>query len=134
MEKFNFNQVPAESKEEESLFDPRLEDLWEEYGFPGKPPKKDTEAERRLHEKCRMYTNINIASAKVGMRTEQTLKERFSSDSNQRQLHNDIAVMVMGRKRSGMEEETARAIANFACEYALGMTLADFYKYKSNAI
>jgi hypothetical protein len=134
MEKFNFNQAPVESKEEESLFDPRLEDLWEEYGFPGKPPRKGTEAERRLHEKCGMYTSINIKSATVGMRTENTMNERYSSDSNQRQLHNDIAVMVMGRKRSGMEESTARAIANFACEYALGMTLDQFYKYKSKSI
>lgn len=134
MEKFNFNQVPIEKKEEESLFDSRLQDLWEEYDFPGKPPRKGTEAERRLHEKCRMYTQINTKSASIGIRTENTINERYSSDSSQRQLHNDIAVMVMGRKRSGMEESTARAIANFACEYALGMTLDEYYKYKSKSV
>lgn len=134
MEKFNFNQVPVEKKEEESIFDPRLEDLWEEYGFPGKPPRKGTGAESRLHEKCRMYTSISTKSASIGMRTENTIHERRSSDVDQRQLHNDIAVMVMGRKRSGMEESTARAIANFACEYALGMTLDEYYKYKSKSI
>lgn len=131
MEKFNFNQNPVEVKKEESLFDPRLEDLWEEYKFPGKPPRKGTEAERRLFERCQMHSGILVAGGTAST-WHKGLSERIASDSEQRKLHNEIAVMVMGRKRSGMEEQTARAIANFAFEYAQGLTFDEFVELKTD--
>ncbi|MCX6703182.1 MAG: hypothetical protein NTV02_00625 [Candidatus Zambryskibacteria bacterium] len=131
MEKFNFSQIPVETNEEESLYEGRLENLWEEYGFPGKPPRKGTEAENRLLEKCRMHSSILVAGHARSVQ-HKNLTERTISDSDQRKLHNEIAVMVMGKKRSGMDESTARAIANFAFEYARGLTFKDFIEFKTD--
>lgn len=125
MEKFNFNQVPIETKEEESLFDPRLEDLWEEYKFPGNPPKKDSDAEKRLLETCKLYSQFLIDENKG-----YSLTQRGSSEAERRKLHNQVAIMVVGKKRSGMELSEATHIGSFAFEYARGVNFEDYMKYR----
>lgn len=126
MEKFNFNQVSVEKKEEESLFDPRLQDLWEEYDFPGKPPKKDSEAEKRLLNTCRLYSRFLIDEKKG-----YSVAQFGSSEAERRKLHNQVAIMVVGKKRSGMDLDEATHIGDFAFEYAHGVTFEDYIKYKN---
>lgn len=126
MEKFNFNQVPVEKKEEESLYDSRLGDLWEEYGFPGKPPKKDSEAEKRLLNTCKLYSQFLI-DEKGGY----SVAQLGSSEAERRKLHNQVAIMVVGKKRSGMDLDEATHIGDFAFEYAHGVTFEDYMKYKN---
>ncbi len=45
-------------------------------------------------------------------------KERESSDKAQRDLHNQIAIMIFGESRSNMNEDLAIKISNFAHEVA----------------
>ena len=42
-----------------------------------------------------------------------------------RQLHNEIAIMTVGKQRSGMDLEDANHISNFALSYTHGLTLDD---------
>ena len=116
--------IPQENnKEKESLFDPRLEGLWDDYDFPGHPPKKASQAEKRLYDKCVEYANTLDHSGHYS-----ALSLAKSSDSRRRQLHNEIAVMVVGKQRSGMQPVQAEHIANFAYEYARGISLQDIEK------
>lgn len=107
----NFEPVPQLS--EDSDYDDYLKTFWLEYGFSGNPPKSNTEAERRLKSKCEAYARFVIDSKKAGSYSDQT----------RRQLHNEIAVMVVGKQRSGMETREAKSIANFALAYTQGFTI-----------
>ena len=118
-------EVPSEEKKE-SLYDPRLEDLWDEYNFPGKPPKKDSGAEKSLLDKCSLYAVYMDGQA-------HTLHENQTYDTQRRILHNEIAIMVVGQKRSGMKASLAEDVANFAYEYARGVTLKESQEFKASA-
>ena len=56
-------------------------------------------------------------------------KTKKYSDSERRVLHNEIAIMVTGSKRSGMEISEASHIADFAYEYARGVSYEDSKKF-----
>ncbi len=107
--------------------DPFLEELWERYEFPGTPPFKDSVSEGRLKQACRDYAGVvnNLQSSHLLKRDSenyippQRAVEKISSyDSKRREIHNQIALMVMGRQRSGMDSTLAEHIADFALEYA----------------
>lgn len=120
------SSIPAESGNE--MFDPWLEDLWGKYDFKGNPPKIGSKAEERLRKTCEEYARFlgdsySYASSSVDKKKE--------SDTRKRQLHNEIAIMVMGKQRSGMVSSLAEHIANFAYEYVNGFTIEEKEKYRN---
>jgi len=57
---------------------------------------------------------------------------RNSSNSRRRELHNELAIMIYGRIRSGMDNRSAVKISDFAAEIAYpGMTLAELEEMNS---
>lgn len=108
--------VPSEEKEEMEEFDPRLEELWEKYKLSGQPPRMGSKAETRLKEKCSEYAGFSIGDKTVFS----TADSAYKYDIRKRQLHNEIAIMVVGQQRSGMKASLAQNIANFVIEYITG--------------
>src|SRR3989344_443664 len=91
--------------------DPLLEDLWYKYEFSGNPPYKGSSAESRLKEACQNYAKIvnNLQSSNLYrgdsenyIPPNRAIKRASSSDSKRREIHNKIAVMVVGKERLGM--------------------------------
>lgn len=108
---------------QEKSYDPFLEELWVEYNFRGKSPFAGSVAEIRLKEACDKYANFMDHGKKMLPGEEVAIygtKKISSSDAERRELHNQIAIMVLGRQRSGMDVETAKHIAEFAYEYSRG--------------
>lgn len=96
----------------------QLERLWNIYGFPGNAPKAGTPVEKRLQEKCREYAE------KVVKDTIDPARSRTQgSESLRRDLHDEVSVMIFGKRRAGLDSRTAEQIGDFACELALGGTL-----------
>lgn len=60
-----------------------------------------------------------------------TSKTLSPSDTEKRELHNQISLMVMGKIRSGMNDALAHHIANFACELTFGKTIEEFDREKN---
>ena len=55
---------------------------------------------------------------------ESTLKmEAGKYESSRRDLHNKIAMMVYGKRREDLDNETAEKLSNFAAEIILGKTM-----------
>lgn len=116
---------------------PFLIELWREYNFPGKPPFAGSSAEERLKEACDKYAN-SLEDGKNMLPGEEAAvyggtAKISSSDTARRELHNQIAVMIVGRQRSGMDEHMARNISNFAYEYSRGYKIREEEKYKEKA-
>lgn len=73
---------------------------------------------------------VEGATTVIDPRLQEDSENYFSKSSNGagenvlqyetriRELHNMIAIMVVGEKRSGMNENLATRIANFAMEYS----------------
>ena len=105
--------------------DPVLLKLWRKNGFPNRPPFKGSEAERRLKEACRSYTSLVKNADVINPRLKEDSENYFAKtkinnlgyETRRRELHNNIAVMVVGEQRSGMNEALATKIAKFALEY-----------------
>jgi hypothetical protein len=111
--------------------------LWKEYGFPGEPPRDGSVASDRLIGVCKQYTALVRVRESSPSRTladidpenfrPQEKLEAFaerqmkSSDEAQRDLHNQISIMIFGEARSGMNERTAMDISKFASELTAGM-------------
>ena len=119
--------ISNKSKKTEKEPDPLLERLWEKYEFPYTPPFKDSVAESRLKQACQDYANIvNVLSSVYLQQGDsenyvppsKTIQKVSASDSKRREIHNQIALMVMGKQRSGMSNTLATHIADFALEYA----------------
>lgn len=112
------------SKKIEKSYDPYLEELWGEYDFPGRPPYEGSDAEKRLRQVCSQYCTF------LTEQTGQNQKALKLYDSERRKLHNQIAVMVVGKQRSGMDREQAEHIANFAFELTKGYKMSESDKYE----
>lgn len=116
----------------EKTYEPFLLQLWEEYDFMGRPPFSGSEAEKRLKELCDKYAGF-IDHNKNQLPGDEAMiygsKKLSSSDSARRALHNQIALMVVGEQRSGMESRLARNIAEFAYEYSKGYKIGEAEKY-----
>lgn len=123
----SFESVSSEEAKPE--YDEILEHLWQQYGFSGNPPRLNTEAEKRLKEKCEQYSRFIIDAN----HQHKSSKEIYS-ESNRRKLHNEIAVMTVGKQRSGMGLEEAKQIANFALTYTHGLTVDDLESGKFDDI
>jgi hypothetical protein len=106
-------------KRQEKERDEYLNMLWDDYGFPGKPPFKESAAEKRLKSTCEAY------SVFIDSGTD-------SSESARRVLHNELALMCVGAQRSGMDITMAENISQFAYEYAKGYKVSEKEKFKRN--
>jgi len=118
----------------ETLERSALTQLWKQHGFPGQAPAEGTVAAERLQETCRRYITMVNTRLATPVRTNEDVdpenyrppevqkmyatKERESSDKAQRDLHNQIAIMIFGESRSNMNEDLAIKISNFAHEVA----------------
>src|SRR3989338_763572 len=114
------NHVP------ERISEPFLTLLWDEYEIPGNPPLQGSVAEQRLKSVCERYAN----ALDSGVRHHAKTLDFKRSDTSQRQLHNELALMLLSRQRSGMEISTAEHIAQFAFEYARGYKLKEGEAFK----
>lgn len=113
----SFKPKPAADEEPSALLN-----YWRRFGFPGKPPKPGSVAEKRLLEKCQAYTDLVLSGGSS------------SVDVGRRQLHNEIAVMIFGRPRTDMSYDLAEKISEFASLATTGQTLeqamADLEKFR----
>ena len=129
MEKIDIKKISEESQDK--LF---LEQLWGEYSFSGNPPVVGSVTEKRLKEACNKYANFMDHGKKMLSGEEAAIygiKKISSSDVDRRELHNQIAIMVVGRQRSGMDEDLAKSIREFAYEYSRGYKIGEEEKYKN---
>jgi hypothetical protein len=113
--------------------DPILEDLWLEYNFLGRAPFAGSVAENRLKEACEEYSNCIDHDKKKLAGDEAAIygvKKVAASESYRRELHNKIAIMTVGKLRSGMDGDMAKKIADFAYEYARGFKIGEESKYE----
>ncbi len=110
-----------------------LASLWKRYRFPDKPPTAGTIANQRLYDTCKRYVvMIKTRQSKRDILPEERDPENYHSldtnktlpikqdeisDHEQRELHNQIAIMIFGQSRSSMKEELAMKINRFAHEF-----------------
>ena len=119
--------------EEKIERDPELVLLWKRYRFMGEAPVKGSPVEARLKDTCRKYMlwatkpeqfkKIEVENSnpeEYFARKPDRLKITGESEAARRELHNQIALMVTGNQRSGMNVERAEEIADFASEYIYG--------------
>lgn len=116
-----------ESIDDEEEFDPFLGILWKEYDFVGNPPKKGSAAETRLRKTCEEYVTY-LDSKHLSGKNMATINV---SEGRRRQLHNEIALMVVSKLRSGMTNSLAEKIADFAFEYIKGYKISEAYKFEN---
>lgn len=114
-------------EKQEKETDPFLQVLWGDYEFSGKPPYVDSLAETRLKNICAKYA---VLMDDGHHSPDQTVAVRKISDNERRKLHNELALILVGRQRSGMSPGEAEHIAQFAYEYSRGYKLADKEKFK----
>lgn len=116
MEGFKGNSI-------EKTYDPFLKELWAAYGFPHNPPFSGSVAEKRLKNACDKYSDFidrdknKFAGDEIHM---YGIKKISDSETARRELHNQIAIMTVGKLRTGMEMDSAKNIADFAYEYSKG--------------
>ena len=124
--------------------DPYLVQLWKQYGFIGEAPIKDSPVEKRLYNTCRSFIT-HILKPEAYVRAEPEDPEDFymgvnnrgrnhssssASDTEQRVLHNQIALMTTGRQRSGMDDASATRITEFACQLIYKCSLSEAFALK----
>ncbi len=126
---------PEENFEEKIERDPELVFLWKKYRLFGEPPVKGSPVEERLRDTCRRYmeyaTNPEQFKKIINTDSEnyfsqgRPLMKTGESNAARRELHNQIALMVVGNQRSGMHVERAEELADFASEYIYGCKVAE---------
>lgn len=100
----------------------RLVRLWKKYHFLGEPPIKNSPVEKRLFDACHAYMQHVISpelykdpmrvtnGSLVAENSEDYFapmryakrEQKSPSETDRRELHNQIALMVTGKQRSGM--------------------------------
>ncbi len=116
--------------------EPRLKKLWAKYRFVGEPPFMNSPVEDRLKDVAKRYAyHVIFPERSSAMKTDARFvshdsedyfaagrRKPISSDAPRRELHNQLSLMVMGTQRSGMDIALAEHIADFAVEYAYGIS------------
>lgn len=92
-----------------------MEHLWQEFDFPGQPPRLGSIAEKRLLDCAKNYVDCVTRRRSD---TQQTLQERQKDDSWQKKLHTELSIMIIGEPRESLEFSTAERISHFAAEVA----------------
>lgn len=101
----------------------RIDGLWKRFHLNGQPPKAGTPVMDRLTDNCRSYLDF-ITNSKVSNMT--------SSDSIRRDIHNQIAIMVDGKKREDMSFDRAEEIAEFASFLVHKVSIGDLEDMMNN--
>ncbi len=111
-----------DDEEDQQKVAERITRLWGQYGFPGSPPKPKSIAQNRLEDYCRDY--IHVLTDEVMNKGNMAAL----SDSRRRELHNNIALMVVGAERSALDQDEGDRIANFASELIFGQSIVTMYE------
>ena len=100
---------------------------WAKFNFPFKPPKSGSPVEARLEQACNDYAKFILDPNRHGA---------VGSEGERRLLHDQLAIMTVGKNRIDLDTETAEEIADFACLVATGMkadeAFQDFNKHRSS--
>jgi hypothetical protein len=95
-----------------------IQTLWGRYNFPGNPPPEGSVAEGRMLKIAEDY----VESALGVTANKQTASDvvRHASELNQRELHNQLSIMIYGVGRSQMSAGDSRAcqVSDFAAGIA----------------
>lgn len=114
-----------------------IQKLWKKYHWMGEPPIAGTPVESRLRNICYRFLQYRLGKFKSAdiLNIKQPDPENYfaqfrkptknHSEVSQRELHNQIALMVTGKQRSGMEHEEAEKVTQFASEVAYNCSLED---------
>jgi len=101
----NFEDVKVSFKD--------IELLYKKYGFNTQPPKPGSIAEDRLINACKHYIPYVIMGD-------------ASSEEKRRGYHNEIALMIMGKERTHLNNYGADLLANFAFDLITGSSMRSF--------
>ena len=85
---------------------------WRRFDFPFNPPKPGTPAEIRLKSVCNSYAQSVVNPKLINVP---------GSDEQRRALHNQLAVLVLGKEREELPFDRAYELTDFACLVALGV-------------
>ncbi len=99
---------------------------WARFDFPFKPPKPGSPVEARLEQACNDYAKFILDPNRSGA---------VGSEGKRRLLHDQLAIMTVGKNRVDLDSKTAEEIADFACLVATDMkadeAFQDFNKHRS---
>ncbi len=114
--------------------DPILRGLWKKYHFVGNPPLSGSPVEERLNDTCKRYMKYVLGKVESPQKRTDT-EDYFAqfrqnikkpdSEATRRELHNQIALMVIGKQRSGLELAKAEEITEFASELTYGCNVEE---------
>lgn len=114
--------------------DPILKELWKKYHFIGNPPLAGSPVEERLKDTCARYMKYVLGKVEPPQ-TQSNTEDYFAqfranvkkpdSEASRRELHNQIALMVLGSQRSGMDITTAEQLTDFASELTYGCSIEE---------
>lgn len=90
-----------------------LSQYWKRLNFRGEAPKPASPLEDRLRNKCREY---------ISMVLDPQLRGAIG-ENRRRDLHNEIAIMVLGKSRDDLPYEVGEKVSEFASLVATGMTM-----------
>lgn len=112
-------EIPASARQDRGELGPDVARIWKKYHFRGEMPRPGSVAEQRMIALCNEYVNLAINPGEVR-----------SSNVSRRELHNRLAVMILGETRTGLRQDLADDISNFAAEVAYGLPIEELYTLK----
>ncbi|XOU95065.1 MAG: hypothetical protein ACNFW9_03295 [Candidatus Kerfeldbacteria bacterium] len=120
----------SEKHEEIALLEARrqaIKDGWNKYRFFGEPPTPGTPVEQRLIETCERYVTYAV-SEKLRGKAVASKPMQDGSESEQRVLHNQLAMMTVGDTRTGLDLKAATRIKEYAFSIARpGFSVDEIY-------
>lgn len=129
----HFESLPEKDSE-----DKQIASLWRKYSFPGNPPLLSSIEGQRLLDNCRSYMDYALTN-KIPSPPQYDSENMYSNarvdnwgDRRRRELHNNIALAVVGKERSLMDSWEAGEIANFASELVFGEDLESVRQHKKD--
>jgi|WetSurMetagenome_2_1015567.scaffolds.fasta_scaffold459064_2 hypothetical protein len=126
----DINSVETGESSEQNEVDPRksesIKNYWKQYGFPGNPPKAGSIAEKRLIDACAEYAEYFVSMSMSSFGDSKAIAH--GSDAKRRELHNNIAIMITGNQRSGMDNVLAKKLADFAAHLTYGDSFENVIK------
>ncbi len=124
-----------ENHEEVALLEARrqaIRDGWKKYGFFGESPAPGTPVEQRLIEICERYVKF-ATSKELRGKGVANKSVQDASESEQRVLHNQLAIMTVGDTRTGLDLRAATKIKDYAFSIARpGFSVDEIYELERN--
>ena len=112
MNNIDHEQVAMEAARQEAI-----QKGWKKFRFPDEPPRPGTPVEQRMIDTAERYINLAF-SRKLRGKNSASEGVKRASESEQRVLHNQLAIMIFGEARTGMKYDTATAVKDFAASIA----------------